>query len=238
MQLGVAFPVRKKPQMIQYDDSIRMAMAELTSGRAQDTALQRSLASVTDAAVALVDGVDFADVMVISEGKAQSISPTVPLLVELDAVQLTLRQGPCLEAAVSGGMIRCTDLRADSRWPNFAAAAVEAGVHSMLSFQLQTAENGVGALNMFGLDPRAVDPAAEAIGALLATLATVALMVTSTHQQFHTALASRDLIGQAKGMLMNNYKVDADRAFEMLKELSQNSNTPVRTLAQQIVDTF
>lgn len=222
-----------------YGESIRRAMADLTHGHARNAALERALATVTNSAVELIDGVDFADVMVISEGRAQSVSATVePMLAELDAVQITLRQGPCLEAAVGGAMIRCTDLREDSRWPGYATAAVAAGVHSMLSFQLATGPHGVGALNMFGLDPRDVDPAAEAIGALLATVATVALMTAHREGQFEMALASRDVIGQAKGILMNHFKVDATRAFEMLKSVSQNENTPLRSVAQRIIDRF
>ena len=221
-----------------YDESIRAAMAELMSGHAKDTALTRSLASVTRSAVALVDGVDFADVMVVKDGRATSVSPTVPMLIELDSVQVTLKQGPCLAAAVGGAMVRCTDLRFDSRWPGYAAAAVKSGVYSMLSYQLETARNGVGALNMFGLDPRAVDPAAEAIGALLATIATVALMTADKQDQFETALASRDVIGQAKGILMNHFKVDAVHAFDMLKSLSQADNIPLKVIAQQILDTL
>ena len=219
-----------------YDESIRSAMVELTGGHAKDTALTRSLASITRSAVALVDGVDFADVMVIKDGRAKSVSPTVPMLIELDSVQLTLQQGPCLEAAVGGAMVRCTDLRDDTRWPGYATAAVESGVHSMLSYQLDTAPHGVGALNMFGLDPRAVDPESEAIGALLATLATVALMTADKQDQFEAALASRDVIGQAKGILMNHFKVDAVRAFEMLRSMSQTDNIPLKILAQQIID--
>ena len=91
---------------------------------------------------------------------------------------------------------------------------------------------------MFGLDPRVVDPAAEAIGTLLATLATVALMVDESQEQFASALASRDVIGQAKGMLMGHFKTDAARAFEMLKKMSQTSNVPVRTIARQVIDTL
>jgi hypothetical protein len=217
------------------DDPIRRAMVELASGHVE-TALERTLSSVTRGAVDMVDGVDFADVMVISDGRARSLSPTAPLLPELDAVQITLRQGPCLEAAVGGAMIRCTDLRDDSRWPGYAAQALAAGVHSMLSYQLDTPSMGVGALNMFGLDPRGVDPKAEAIGALLATMATVAFLTADKQGEFKTALASRDVIGQAKGILMNHFKVDATRAFEMLRSMSQTDNVPVRVLAEQIID--
>ena len=213
-------------------------MAELAKSSAKDSALENALSTVVNAAVNLVDGVDYADVMVISEGRSRSVGPTVPLLIELDALQISLNQGPCLAAAVGGAMIRCTDLRDDDRWPMYASAAVAAGVQSMLSFQLLSDDNGIGALNMFGRAPRGIDPDAEAIGALLATLATVALMTAKSQQQFKSALASRDIIGQAKGMLMNHFKVDADRAFGMLRSLSQSNNEPVRFIAQQIVDTF
>lgn len=222
----------------EYDDSIRKAMNDLVTGDSRGGVLEHSLATVTAAAVELVDGVDFADVMIISEDRMRSVSPTVPLLAELDTAQVNLRQGPCLEAATSGAMVRCTDLRTDVRWPKYAAVAVAAGVHSMLSFQLITANNGIGALNMFGLDPRDADPAAEAIGALTATLATVALMVADSQEQFVAALSSRDLIGHARGMLMNHFGVDAGHAFEMLRDLSQSSNISVRIIAQQIVETL
>ena len=179
----------------EYDDAIRRAMTELTEGHGDDTALERSLTAVTTGAVDLIDGVDFADVMVLNYGRVRSVT-TVPLLVELDALQVELQEGPCLAAAVGGAMVRCTDLREEPRWPRYAAAAVAAGVHSMLSFRLDTRHHGSGALNTFGLDPRVVDPAAEAIGTLLATLATVALMVDESQEQFASALASRDVIGQ------------------------------------------
>jgi AmiR/NasT family two-component response regulator len=91
---------------------------------------------------------------------------------------------------------------------------------------------------MFSRKPLVLDPPTEAAGALLATLATVALMTAVKKEQFETALASRDMIGQAKGILMNHYKVDAAHAFDLLKKLSQNANTPLRTIAQQVIATF
>ncbi|WP_173008491.1 GAF and ANTAR domain-containing protein [Mycolicibacterium sp. P1-18] len=226
--------------MPEHGESIRAAMADLLNGHAPDSGLHQALTAITTTAVKVVDGVDFADIMIIAdEGRARSVSATaVPLLAELDDVQMTLRQGPCLSAAVGGSMIRCTDLREDERWPGYAAAAVAAGVHSMLSFQLATAPHGVGALNLFGLEPRAPDPAAEAIGALLATLATVAMMTAHRETQFEAALAGRDVIGQAKGILMNHFKVDASRAFDMLRSISQADNTPLRLVALKVVESL
>ena len=223
---------------VRVDESIQSAMVDLIKGHSKNTALERSLLSITTSAVELIDGVDYADVLVLHEGKARSVAATGPLIVELDAVQLRLQQGPCLEAAVGGAMIRCTDMREDRRWPAFSEAAVAAGILGTLSYQLIPHHAEVGALNLFGHERRSVDPKSEAMGALLATMATVALMTAVSLEQFETALASRDLIGQAKGILMNHYKIDADRAFAMLRELSQRGNTPLRIVAQQIIDAF
>jgi AmiR/NasT family two-component response regulator len=106
----------------------------------------------------------------------------------------------------------------------------------MLSFQLYTHQSGGGALNLLGRKPREVDHAAEAVGAMLATHAAIALIAANKERQFKSALASRDLFGQAKGIIMNRYSVDAVRAFEMIIKLSQDSNTPARVIAQQIID--
>ncbi len=94
-----------------------------------------------------------------------------------------------------------------------------------MSFQLYTHNARMGALNLFGTKPDAFTLENEAVGAMLATHAAVALIADDNRLQFQSALASRDIIGQAKGMIMERFNVDAVRAFELLKSLSQNSNT-------------
>jgi transcriptional regulator with GAF, ATPase, and Fis domain len=219
----------------EYDNAIRSAMVELTRNFATGTDLEQTLGSVTAAAVELVEGVDYADVLLIGDGRFRSVQPTSEVATRLDDVQEELRQGPCLQAALSEPLIRCDDLREDPRWPQFAAQAVAAGVHSMLSFQLYTHESGAGALNLFGRVAASFDGESETIGAMLATHAAIALIAADKQHQFESALASRDLIGQAKGIIMERFNVDALRAFELISRLSQNSNTQVRTIAEQIV---
>jgi hypothetical protein len=220
------------------NESIRAALAAFITSPSKDDALEQTLGSITGAAVELIDGVDFADILLMDEGRARSVAPTRPGAVELDAVQLRLGEGPCLEAAITGAVVRSEDMGRESRWPEFASAAVDVGIHGMLSFQLIPHGKTAGALNLFSHHPLSLDLRGETTGALLATLATVALMTAESSQQFEAALASRDIIGQAKGILMNHYRVDADRAFEMLKSLSQNGNTPLRMIAEKVVDSF
>jgi transcriptional regulator with GAF, ATPase, and Fis domain len=213
-------------------------MLELTSAFSEHFDPDITLGHITTAAVDLVDGIDYADVMLIEGGSFRSVAPTAQLVTDLDHAQMRLQQGPCLEAATSDSIVRATDLRQDERWPAFAAAALENGVHSVLSFQLYSHRTGTGAMNLLGKNPQALDIQSEATLAMLATHAAVTLIAARKEVQFESALASRDVIGQAKGIIMERFKLDATRAFALITKLSQDGNIPVRIIAQQIVDSL
>jgi GAF domain-containing protein len=217
-----------------YEDAIRSAMVELTRDFAAATPIDDTLAAVTAAAVHLVRGVDCADVLLIEDGEFRSTATTSDVAPTVDQAQLQAGEGPCLDAARSQVMIRCDDLRGDPRWPQFARAAVAAGVHSVMSYRLYTHGGNTGALNLFGFAAHAFDHESEAIAAMLATHAAVALIAANRQHQFESALASRDIIGQAKGIIMERYELDAVRAFELLVRMSQNSNNPVHVIAAEI----
>ena len=218
------------------EDLIRVAMSELTRPPAGETDLDKTLAAVTSTAVKLIDGVDCADVMVLDNGKVESLAPTHPLAGELDAAQIRLQQGPCLQAALAQDVVHCPDLAGDDRWPQFAAVALDAGVNSMLSFRLYSHSTGSGALNLFGYTTGPFNAEDLLVGAMLATHAANALLAINKQRQFESALASRDIIGQAKGMLMERFEVSAVRAFEMMTTLSQDTNTPLRVVAHRITE--
>lgn len=83
-----------------------------------------------------------------------------------------------------------------------------------------------------------MDADGEVIGAMLATHAAGVMMADNRRQEFESALASRGFIGQAKDILMNQFSVDSVRAFELMVQQSQNTNTPVRVVAEQIIDVY
>lgn len=89
---------------------------------------------------------------------------------------------------------------------------------------------------MFAFSPNAFGPEEEAAGEVLATHAALALTAARTEEQLRSAVASRDAIGQAKGMLMERFDIDAMRAFELLTKLSQETNTRLSVIAQQVID--
>jgi len=220
----------------EFEELLRHTMADLTEKFSRPTEVGVILRAVTSASVELIDGVDAADILLISEpDQFQSVAATSQLAVDLDGFQKRFGQGPCMDAASGDSVVRADDLRDDQRWPRFARAALAAGVQSMLSFHLYTHNRHQGALNLLGFKPNVFNPEAEAAAAMLATHAAIALIAEDKQRQFASALASRDVIGQAKGMIMERFNVDAVRAFELLRTVSQNSNTSVADLAAYIV---
>lgn len=224
-------------------DDIQSAMAELAANFAGHTELEPILQTVATQAVRLIPEVDFADILLIDGDGHRSMAPTSPITVKLDTIQVELGQGPCLEAITSEPLVHSPDFGNESRWPDFSSAAMDHGIQSMMSFHLYThpdktrgAITGRGALNLFSRNVGPFSPADQAVGAMLATHAATALIAANRQLQFESALHSRDVLGQAKGILMERFKVDAVRAFDLMVKLSQDSNTPVRVIAQRIVD--
>jgi GAF domain-containing protein len=211
-------------------------MADLTRTAVRDTEIAETLHSVTAACVELIPHADSADILMVSAPEQyESLAPTSELASSLDDLQHRVGEGPCLSAMVGDSIVRCDDLRDDPRFPLFAKSAVAAGVLSMLSFQLITHDQRVAALNIVGLTLNCFRAEDEALGAMFATHAALALIANDRQTQFESALASRDLIGQAKGQIMERFSVDAVRAFELLRKLSQDSNVRVVDVAAQIV---
>jgi GAF domain-containing protein len=187
----------------EHAELLRQTMADLTRKFAHPKEIGDTLQSVTTSCVELIDGVDCADVLLISGAdNFRSVAATSQLAVDMDDLQQLFREGPCLDAAVGHATVLCNDLREDPRWPRFGRAAVSAGVHRMMSFQLFTHNGRMGALNLFGLKSGAFTVEREAVDAMLATHAAIALISDDVRLQFKSALASRDIIGQAKGMVM------------------------------------
>ena len=212
------------------------AIAEATRSFFAPASLDDTLRGVTESARSLIAAVDCADILIVQGPKKyQSHAATSELPVRLDSIQERIGEGPCIDAARSEKFVRCNDFRTDARWPVFGPEATKAGVLSSMSFRLYTNDDTIGALNLFALTADAFDDDDEELGTVLATHAAVALYAANKTEQFKSGLASRDTIGQAKGMLMERYGIDAVQAFDLIARLSQNENIPVAALAAVLV---
>jgi GAF domain-containing protein len=217
---------------------LAVRMADLARALAPPRSIEDILAEVTAAAVELIDGVDTAGILVIrDDGGFDSLATTSAVPHQLDILQMTFGEGPCVQAALADTVVCTNDFRDETRWPLYSPAVVEDGVLSGLSFKLYTADRFAGALNLFGFEPVTWDTEDETVGGVLAAQAASAILANQQERQLKTALHTRDRIGQAKGMIMQRFGVDDVRAFDMLRTLSQEQNIKLTDIAQRVIDT-
>ena len=217
---------------------LAVRMAELARSIAMPRSVKDLLADVSAAAKELIPGVDEAGVLLIGRGNTfETLGPTSGLLATLDELQMRYHEGPCVKAALDEVVVRTDDFRDEPRWPNYSPRVVELGVLSGLSFKLYTADRTAGALNLFGFEPRLWDAEAETVGMVLAAHAAAAILASREGEQLQSALSTRDRIGQAKGIIMERFDIDDIRAFDMLRQLSQDTNTKLVDVAQRVIDT-
>jgi GAF domain-containing protein len=218
-----------------HDLAFRMAeLARVTALRKVDDVL----ADVTATAKELIPGVDVAGVLLVGKANSfETLAPTCDLMFKLDELQMRYGEGPCVEAALDEIVVRTDDFRNEPRFPNYAPDVVKLGVLSALSFKLYTADRTAGALNLFGYAPNLWDTEAETIGMVLAAHAAAAILASREGDQLQSALSTRDRIGQAKGIIMERFKIDDVRAFGMLRQLSQDTNTKLIEVARRVIET-
>lgn len=214
-------------------------LAESLSALARD--LERTddadamLTAVVAAAVAMIPGAEDGSISTVAaRRRITSSAHTGDLPVQVDAIQEDVRQGPCLDAINQQQTVRVADLATETRWPLFAQRASHTGARSMLSLQLFVDGDNLGALNLFARTPDAFTDESERIGLLVATHAAIAYAGVRKATQLGQAVMSRDLIGQAKGILIERHQINGEQAFQMLTRTSQNSNRKLNDIAAEL----
>ncbi|GIF04968.1 GAF and ANTAR domain-containing protein [Actinoplanes siamensis] len=199
---------------------------------------QSTLETIAAAAVDTVPGARHAGLMVVRRHREiETRAATDDVVRDVDQAQLDTGQGPCLEAVYQRKTVRLGDLTREKRWPVFAERAGGLGIRSMLSFQLFVEDDSLGALNLYAPEPQAFDDDSEHIGALFAAHAAIALTGVRQQEQCGDATQVRDLIGQAKGILMERYQITADLAFGLLVQVSRGTGTKMVDVARHLADT-
>lgn len=215
-------------------------VAELVRGleqRASDD-IPLVLDELLDNAVEAVPGAQYAGVTIARRGRdIETACAKGHYPVVLDEIQRRCREGPCLSAAWEDHHIRVDDLATDERWPRYRGRAIEqTPIRSIMSFGLFREADAAGALNFYAESAGAFGDESAEVGLVFAAHTALAWHMLRRDQRFRSALASRDIIGQAKGMLMERLRIDASAAFGLLKRLSQKANTPLVEIAQLLVD--
>ena len=202
------------------------------------------LAAAADLAERVLAAATVASVTLVRDGRPHTPSASGELGRQLDEVQYAAGRGPCLLAASGGGTanVRIADER--RRWPEFSAAASEAGVRSSLSLPLDVNGRALGALNIYSASDRLFTSEEQALAEALArqasSVAAMAAVLADAQrmtEQLREALETRDLIGQAKGILMERESCTPEAAFDILRRASQRTNRKLRDVAADLVST-
>lgn len=182
---------------------------------------------------------DDVGVSLVERDKIRTPAASSERLRELDEAQYELGQGPCRAAILEHETVVVDDLATDPRWPTWGRAMVEElGIRSSLSFRLFTrGDRTWGALNVYSRTPGAFSDDEVEHGRTIAAMAAVALARSINDEQLAGAIETRTVIGQAIGMIMERYDLDGDRAFEVLRRISSQTNTKLRDVAGQLVTT-
>ena len=193
---------------------------------------------VVDRAVDVVPGADHAGITLRGKrGRATTVAATDEIVELLDKEQYSLREGPCLDAAGAEPYRVATDLAADERWPRWAPYAVDLDVRSVLSLRLHSGRRTLGALNLYAAGPGAFDREAVDVASVFTTQATEALRTSALISDLQTALGSRHAIGIAQGLLAARYDLSFEAAFAVLHRYSNDTNTPLREVAERVMET-
>jgi GAF domain-containing protein len=210
-------------------------LSDLARELQQEQDTDAVLVDIVHAALDLIPHVAEASVsLVMGRRTVQSRAASGDLPRQVDALQSSTGQGPCIDAAYEERIVRVPDMSREERWPDFAQAAYSAGARSMLSFQLFVEGDNLGALNLYGDDVNVFDEESEQVGLLVGAHAAVAFSDAQEISQLNQALDTRDLIGQAKGILMERFKISSQQAFQILTRASSESNTKLRDVADYL----
>jgi GAF domain-containing protein len=217
------------------------AFAELGRINFRETDLAAALAKVADLAKGTISGADEVSITLVGAGGAHTAAYTGERAVTVDEWQYQQGHGPCLAAAAANITVTVPDMAGESRWPDWADRAIDAGVHSCLSIGLPLRECVSGAVNVYATKPHAFDDDAVLLAETFGGYAAVAMANahrsdgTALPDRAHTAMDSRAVIEQAKGIIMAERRCTADEAFAVLAKVSEYSGRALGDVAAVLV---
>lgn len=241
------------PAQMEADDAdLQASLRDLAGLVTGSLGLDGLLAQVATFAAQAIPGADGAGVTLLrfdrasdrAEHRVEALAASHPFVAEIDEIQyVTLKEGPCITAALEGRTVRTGSLGGERMWPHFGPRVGRLGVHSALSLPLLLPGETVGAINVYARGKDVFGDHAAHLGELFAAPAAVAVhnariltQAQALTRQLQTALATRPVIEQAIGLLRGRTGGSADEAFERLRQISQSEHTKLADVAQRIVD--
>ncbi len=217
-------------------DAVTM-LAEFAAELADSPSLEDVLQRALELAVEIVPGCEQAGISLQRGRQVQTPASVGPLAAACDRLQEQLGDGPCVTALREADVVRIDDVATDDRWPAFAEGAAQLGLRSMFACRLATTRDVLGALNLYSTEVKAFSPDSEALALAYSTHVGLALSALDKEHNLRRALQSREVIGQAMGILMERHRITASQAFDLMVHVSQSSNVKLRSIAEELTQT-
>jgi GAF domain-containing protein len=209
-----------------------------------DRDLPEVLTEIVRIARPVISGAEATSITLIREDRGYTAAFDGQLAMDADELQYDRGYGPCLDAGRSGEIFVVEDMRSEERWPDYARHGAGLGVLSSLSIPLPFQGATIGALNNYARRPSAFGESDMALGEEVAGFVAIAVAnaeatarATDDVANMRRAMASRSVIEQAKGILMERYKITAEQAFTLLTHASQRSNVKLRDVSEELTTT-
>lgn len=227
---------------------LRAGIDDLAGLVAGSLGLPELLAEVSTFAVHAIPGADGAGVTLLRvdrvENMVEALAASAPFVAEIDEIQyVTLREGPCITAALERRTVRSGSLGGEKMWPRFGPRVGRLGVHSALSLPLVLSDEVIGAINVYAHGKDVFDEHAAELGELFAKPAAVAVRnaqilahALALTTQLQKALLTRPVIDQAIGLIRGRSGRSAEEAFSQLRAISQTEHRKLAEVAQRFVD--
>jgi transcriptional regulator with GAF, ATPase, and Fis domain len=228
----------------EYPAELIESVAAISRLITSEETVESTVARIADLSVIAIDGADLCGISLVMGKKVRTMAVTDDIGLAIDELQIETGQGPCMSSIEEQATFYIPDMATDETWPDFSKKAAEAtGISSLLGFVLHVNQGALGALNVMSYQVGAFDDDAIAAGAVFAAQAGVALANALTHQknekkveQLEEGIRTRQVIGEAVGIIMATRKVSAEKAFDILKAISQHTNVKLREVAAGLVD--
>ena len=226
------------------NDAVEDVLRDLSRVVFAERTLEDVLTEIVTIASRGIPGAESTSITLVRGDKAFTAAHSGEMALAADELQYQEGGGPCMDAGRGNVVLRVDDMETEQRWPHYVARVLDTGVRSSLSVPLPYQGSSIGALNIYSTRPGAFDsPDSLTAGLEVAEVVAVAVANAESHWQLgeqarnmRLAMDSRAVIEQAKGVLMAQRKIDAEVAFEILREASQRYNRKLRDIAVGIVD--
>jgi transcriptional regulator with GAF, ATPase, and Fis domain len=228
----------------EYPAELLESMAALSRLVTSQETVQSTVGRIAELSVLAIDAADHCGISLVRGKSIETVAVTGDIGHTIDALQIETGQGPCMSSIQEQATFHIPDMTQDETWPLFSRrASKETGISSLLGYVLQVDTDALGALNLMSFQTDAFDEEAIAAGAVFAAQAGVALANALTHEknevkveQLEEGIRTRQVIGEAVGIVMATRQVSAEKAFEILKTISQHTNVKLKEVAAGLVD--